>query len=379
MRPAHQIHPRRGNVIPITAVLALFLVGMVAFAIDTGYIAGSRTQLQAATDAGALAGCEKLGAWSGGAIPETSAKAECKKFALANQNLTIRDEDVKVERYNPAAPKGTRLSSLWSITSPPNCCEITMRRDALANGQLPLFFAPVLGQSKADVRAKSWAYMMPAAAIMPGAPVIPYAVQIDYYFAACAQTRIGVDGKVIGTQDQWTVKADGSTVAGADGVKEVMLFSDTNNKPGNFGSIDLGSTSNGTTELERQILYGPTLADFQDPAFASKVAPDGALYVPFYAGGDSGLSTTVKDSFQKIAGQSRIIPLYDVVISPGNTATYHIVNYAVVTIVQVDFTGNPKKLWVQPALLMTNKAVAATDLNVVTTWGIFTPPRLVMP
>jgi hypothetical protein len=73
------------------------------------------------------------------------------------------------------------------------------------------------------------------------------------------------------------------------------------------------------------------------------------------------------------------VPLYDVVVSPGDNAQYHIVAYAVVTIVQVDFTGNPKKLWVQPALLMTNKATAATDLNTVTTWGIFTPPRLVMP
>jgi len=379
MRCAHQHRPRRGNVIPITAVLALFLVGMVAFAIDTGYIAGSRTQLQAATDAGALAGCEKLGAWSGGTIPEASARAECKKFALANQNLTIRDEDIKIERYNPAAPKGTRLSALWSVTSPPNCCEITMRRDDLANGKLPLFFAPVLGQSKADVRAKSWAYMMPAAAIMPGSPLIPYAVQIDYYFAACAQTRIGVDGKVIGTQDGWTVRPDGSVVSGADGVKEVMLFSDTNNKPGNFGSLDIGSSSNGTGELNRQILNGPSVQDFQNSDFASKIAPDGGLYVPFYATGDSGLSTSVKDCFQQISGQSRIVPLYDVVLNSGDNATYHIVAYAVVTIVQVDFTGNPKKLWVQPALLMTNKAVAATDLNLVTTWGIFTPPRLVMP
>jgi hypothetical protein len=68
-----------------------------------------------------------------------------------------------------------------------------------------------------------------------------------------------------------------------------------------------------------------------------------------------------------------------VVINSGDNSTYHITNYAVVTIVQVDFTGNPKKMWVQPALLMTNKAIAATDLNLVTTWGIFTPPRLVMP
>jgi hypothetical protein len=379
VQPALRRSRRPGNVVPIVAILAVFLVGMVAFAIDTGYVAGTRTQLQAATDAGALAGCEKLGTWSGGPLPEASAKAEAKKFALANQNLTVRDADLRLLRYNPAAPAGSRISTTYSTTLPPNCVELTMRRDDLANGKLPLFFAPILGQSNTDVRARSTAYMMPAAAILPGSPMLPYAVQVDYYFAACAQTRIGVDGKTIGTQDKWTVRADGSVVSGADGVQEVMLYSDTNNKPGNFGSLDIGSSSNGTTELERQILYGPTVQDFQNSDFANKVAADGALYVPFYATGDSGLSTSVKDSFQQISGQSRIVPLYDVVVSPGDNAQYHIVAYAVVTIVQVDFTGNPKKLWVQPALLMTNKATAATDLNTVTTWGIFTPPRLVMP
>ncbi|HKB05265.1 MAG TPA: Tad domain-containing protein [Gemmataceae bacterium] len=379
MRPAHRSLRRPGNVIPIVAILAVFLVGMVAFAIDTGYVAGTRTQLQRATDSGALAGCEKLGKWAGGAIPDAAAKLECKKFAQANENLEIRDEDIRVLRYNPGAPKGSRISTLWSALSPPNCVEVTMRRDDLANGKLPLFFAPILGQKSADVRTRSWAYMMPAAGILPGAPVIPYAVQIDYYFAATGQTRIGVDGKTIGTQDNWTVRADGSVVSGADNVQEIMLFSDTNNKPGNFGSIDLGAASNGTPELERQIVYGPNAADFADPVFATKLAADGALYTPFYTGGDSGLSTTVRDSFSQIKGQSRIIPLYDVVINSGDNAMYHIVNYAIVTIVQVDFTGNPKKLWVQPAMLMTNKATAAMNIDQVVTWGIFTPPRLVIP
>src|ERR671937_386112 len=111
LHPALRRTRRPGNVIPIMAVLAVFLVGMVAFAIDTGYVAGTRTQLQAATDAGALAGCEKLAVYSGQTIPEASARAEAKKFAQANVNITIRDEDIKFYRYNPAAPPGSRLSS----------------------------------------------------------------------------------------------------------------------------------------------------------------------------------------------------------------------------------------------------------------------------
>ena len=212
--------------------------------------------------------------------------------------------------------------------------------------------------------------------------MLPYAVQVDYYFAATGQTRIGVDGKTIGTQDNWTVKPDGSVVSGADGVQEVMLFSDTNNKPGNFGSMDIGSSSNGTTELDpADPVRADRGSDFQNSDFANKVAADGAALRPVRPPtGDSGLSTSVKDEFQQITGQSRIVPLYDAVVSPGGQRPSTTSSaYAVVTIVQVDFTGNPKELWVQPALLMTDKATAATDLGHVTTWGIYTPPRLVMP
>src|SRR5215210_70812 len=97
--PSPRRSRRPGNVVPIVAILAVFLVGMVAFAIDTGYVAGTRTPLQRATDA-----------------------------------------DVRILRYNPAAPAGLRASTTYSVLNPPNCVEVTMRRDDLANGKLPLFF-----------------------------------------------------------------------------------------------------------------------------------------------------------------------------------------------------------------------------------------------
>ena len=111
MRRLTLSRPRRGNVVPVVAILAVFLVGMVAFAIDTGYVAGTRTQLQRAADAGALAGCEKLVTYPGQPVPEATARAETKKFAQANENLTIRDEDIRLLRYDPGAPPGMRVLS----------------------------------------------------------------------------------------------------------------------------------------------------------------------------------------------------------------------------------------------------------------------------
>ena len=51
---------RRGAIIPMAAVLMLPLVAMLAFALDVGLLALSRSQTQSAADAAALAGARKL-------------------------------------------------------------------------------------------------------------------------------------------------------------------------------------------------------------------------------------------------------------------------------------------------------------------------------
>src|SRR5262249_38726076 len=51
---------RRGAIIPLAAILMIPLMGMLAFAIDTGYIIMARSELQNAADAAALAAAEQL-------------------------------------------------------------------------------------------------------------------------------------------------------------------------------------------------------------------------------------------------------------------------------------------------------------------------------
>lgn len=378
MQLANPATVRRGHVIALFCILLVFLVGMVAFAIDTGFVAATRTQLQATSDAGALAGVEKLTTWPGQDVPEASARAEARKFVGLNDDLTVRNEDMRLLRYNPTRPAGQRISTAYSITSPPNAFEITLRRDTLANGRVSLFFAPVLGQGDADVRTKATGYILPAKGIKPGAPMLPYTMQIDYYFACLGQERRGVDNKKIDVADDYTVLPDGSVVLGPDGVSECVLFSSTQNKPGNFGSLDIGSRSNGTPELDRQIANGPSTGDFNDPDFYQKIAADGALYAPVNVTGDTGLSTSTKHQFELIFGEPRIIPLYDTVTGTGDGATYHVVAYAAITVLTVDFNGTPKRLWIQPSKVTTNK-VTAGDIDSVVSYGVFTPPKLVVP
>jgi hypothetical protein len=364
-------------VLPVVVILFVFLVGMVAFAIDTGYVALTRTQLQRAADAGAQAGVEKLAVLDGEPAPDAAARTELTKFVRLNESIDVRDEDVRLFRYDTVRTAADRVSTR-TTGKPPNAIEVTLRRDGLANGRLPLFFAPILGQSQADVRAKAVAYIAPARGLLPGAPLIPYTMHVNYYYAALGQDRDGMDGKKIQTTDLYTVKPDLTVAWGSDGIKEVVLFGSEKHTPGNAGSIDIGTASNGTPELRRQILHGPTLADFNQPDFKSKLQADGSLAPPFKAGGDPGLSVGVSDEFEAIEGKQRIIPLFDQVGGTGNNTKYDIVAFAAVSVVRSDLKGNPKRIWVQPTRIFTTKMTPAA-LDSAPTEGVFSPPKLVIP
>ena len=52
-----------------------------------------------------------------------------------------------------------------------------------------------------------------------------------------------------------------------------------------------------------------------------------------------------------VIGEAVTIPVYDTTNSNGNNAWFRVVGFAAVRIVKVDFTGNPKYLVVQPALV----------------------------
>ena len=51
---------RRGSIVVLAALLMVLLVGMLAFAIDIGYMSTVKAELQNAADAAALAGAERL-------------------------------------------------------------------------------------------------------------------------------------------------------------------------------------------------------------------------------------------------------------------------------------------------------------------------------
>src|SRR3954452_2896014 len=60
IRPNARKPRRSGAIAPLAAILTVFLLGMVAFAVDISWIALTSSQLQNDADAAALAGVQQL-------------------------------------------------------------------------------------------------------------------------------------------------------------------------------------------------------------------------------------------------------------------------------------------------------------------------------
>jgi Flp pilus assembly protein TadG len=386
---AHRPHRRRpGSTLAVVVILLVMLVGMVAFAIDVGRVAHARTGLQATADAGALAGISKVQSGTSATQDFTTGKAEVNKFVGGTAGnfpgLTVADADIVFGYYDPTAAAGSRFSTTLTNRAA-NATQVTLRRDGTTNPRLALSFSSLLGKSDSDVKARATAWSPQMGGFRPGAPVIPYAAQVDYFNAAAglperSHTAPGfVNVNANQLNDDYAIGTVGTTpTSGHDGVKEIVLFGSTQNTPGNFGSVDLGGSSNGTGILDRQLVSGPSASDFILLQLAGKLAADGSLQAPVNTTGDTGLSNGTQSTWEALVGQNRIIPLYSTVSGTGNTAAYQIIGFAGIRIVDVKMNGNPKKVTVQSTWFYSPKVTPATSSAQVSI-GAYAPPKLVLP
>lgn len=134
---------RRGAVIPLVAIMLVVILGMVAFAIDIGFIALADTELQRTADACAIAAVQQL--------PSTTAAVAAAQ-ELADQNrgsagpsLTV--SDIEFGHWD----RDTATFSLGGYQI--NAAKVTLNRTDANGNPLNLYWAPILGTSHADVTA----------------------------------------------------------------------------------------------------------------------------------------------------------------------------------------------------------------------------------
>jgi hypothetical protein len=343
--------------------MVMALLGLVALAVDVGYVFLVRTQLQAAADSAAMAGAAKL------IESETDVASTAQQYANRNTaggryvDLGANDVDLGTWDFH------TRIfdTAGWRT----NAIQVTTRRDATSGGEATLFFARVFGIDSLAVSAEATAALVNnfdgfrAPPSGENLPFLPLAIDEQTCDAMLAGNG----------SDEWTWDRESEQVRfGSDDVPEVRLFPETTGAPGNFGTVDIGANNNSTRDLGRQILEGLSSEDLAPHGGSLSLDEHGVLEL----NGDPGISAGIKDELATILGEPRIIPVYEEVTGQGNNACFKIVRFVGVRIMEVELTGNTanKRVMIQPAPVIVRGGIPSSESEPRSHW-VFSPVYLV--
>jgi hypothetical protein len=370
---------RRGSIAVFALVVLIIFFAMLAFSLDIGYIQVTRTELQRAADSAATAAAWELineDVASGSANPSVAtenARDAAEQYAAYNQVLgdepALSESDVQIGYLADPTDPDEQLDT--SGANPPNAVRVLVRRTAEQNGEIPLLFAQMLGTDSARRNAHATAafvsnfvgFRAPTDGSNLG--MLPFTLDIDTW-------NDMLDGNA---SDNWTWNAEtGEIESGADGILEVNLFPQSTGSPGNRGTIDIGSNNNSTADIARQITDGVSPADLAYHDGKLELNDAGELFL----NGDTGISAGVKDELVSIKGEPKVIPIFTQVNGPGNNATYTIVKFVGIRIMDVKLTGNMngKRVIIQPASMVSKGGIPSTD-GEQTTYYIYSAPWLV--
>lgn len=375
---------RRGVTFAFVTVTLVVMLGMASLTVDVGMMYRARAEAQAAADSAALAGAWKLldrGDLAG--APDSTdeiANARVSAALLASHNTVVNDSvvvdgatDVTIgylaDHTVPEAPMVFGNPNIY------NTVQVIVHRDEVRNGPIDLFFAGIFGQTTADIQAEAWAtFKDGVVGFRPNdrtgnAGLMPLALHRD------AWNRLLSGAFTAG--DNWSYnETTGVVSAGADGIRELNLYpgsGGTQLPPGNFGTVDFGSSGNSTADLARQIREGVSEDDLAALGGELVLGADGTLLL----NGDTGLSASIQNDLLSIKGQPRIIPLFSTVSGPGNNSMFTIVGFAGIRILDVRLTGamSSKRVIVQPAFVVDDSAVTGSGSG--GSAFVYTPVQLV--
>ena len=366
---------RRGAAAVFGIILMTSLVVLVAVTLDFGYIHVGETEMTRTADAAAMAGCWNLFEQKKGrsvVIPEPAqVHAEANRFAqlnpVGNDSLYLQQiGDLELGTYHANQPGLLDTSTPQTF----NAVRVTLRRQTVANGELPLFFGGITGRDSQSLHTKATAAMLTAidGFYPPGdgdenINLLPFALDLPSWLDTIAGN----------TYDNYNGLTS-SIANGSDGICETNLYPKGTGAPGNRGTVDIGGSNNSTNDIARQIVYGISAQDFFDLGKPLKLDGNGELLL----NGDTGISAGVKDELASIIGQTRIIPIYTQVTGNGNNAMFTIVRFEGVRILDVKLTGKPsgKHLTIQPANVVARNT-RIDDSGTNTSSHLFTPVMLV--
>jgi Flp pilus assembly protein TadG len=360
---------RRGAVAPLAALLAAFLLGMVSFALDVGYMVQVKGDLQNAADAAALAGVKPLmDGYVNYCLATTStqqqsimtaamnsATAFAQNYASYNSaggvsSLTLNSSDVQFG-FTDASGNYTPLSG----TSPyPNTIKVTMRRDSTANGSLSLYFAPVFG-------IKSVTLQVSAAATMYGGTPNSFNSNPNENLHVLPMTYdVNAWNNFLTTG----LDPDGNQTV-YNGYPAIQVYPSVKS-PGNFGQLSLDDSHVGTPYETGWVNNGIGSTQIQALLNANLVPLSNHNNTLWDWQGDTGMKQSLVSAVNAQAGNQFIMPLfnpyndgvpnsssYSAGTGQGSNYYYQIVQFVGITIVP----SNSGTVVVQPC--------AVVDANVI--------------
>ena len=257
-RPSH----RRGNVLVLSALLMIMMFGMLAFAVDTGWILHVRTELQRTADACAMAAAGRLpneaeativahsvaaqNNWASGV--ETGAGDELHGSDIDPLDVEYGLWDRDTATFTTPTPSGRST----------NAVRVTLRRSEASKNPIGLFFGHMLGTPNADVSASATAMYDrwlcgPFVGIdwmsVPGTPDTdsfdstkgPYGgANTADRGSICSDGPVGVDGAGVVRGDARAGRGHGVTITGGATVTGSI---GSRQKPLNLPAVDVSTVA----------------------------------------------------------------------------------------------------------------------------------------
>lgn len=370
---------RRGAVAVLVALLLIPILAFVALSIDIGWITMTRAELQSAADSAAAAGAQQLmsgvvqynlpGASQGSIVStaKTTAISYATQYTGFNAaggvgSLALNSSDVE---FGFTDASGAYTAGGGGF---PNTVKVVVRRDNNANGSLGLFFAPILGVKYEALTATA------AATIYSGSitnfnssagvngSLLPVAVDINAWNAFMATGQ----------------SPNGTIQSGPNNAPQMQVYPSPKNAPGNFGLVSTGPPSQNTPTFADWVDNGPSSSDLA--YLMGNGMPSASSPTPWQAG--PGLKSVLDPDFASVAGQPRLIPLfqpistspYQAAGSSGSNAYYNIVGFVGATITQATGSGSNINIAIQPCATIDPTAVfdPSTIVPALTTAQLFT-------
>lgn len=439
---------RQGSVLILAAALLIVIFLFAALVVDLGFLSLSFSQAQNSADAAAHAAAADL---YPSPVPQTAIKlplqlpiyrpyipkadvtqaiASARALAGSNRIANARSphllsDDIKFGVYDNGIVVGPPatvnlvdglLSALNLRTTDntfANSVQVTVRRDSQANGDLTLFFAPLVGRSTRGMKASSTAAVMRGYGCSDGDLMLPFAMDITIWNAirftngevnAVDLSPLGINldtvalGNLVGQNpllsfvnqtspydlmgnpicvlDNYSWHRPMTSVTpGPDKVWEVVLLGDQLQKvkgsgvlgsvlgtvkriPATFVTLDFRGSSSNTPDAS---YLNRVIASGIDPADVNGTSTSGGyrIWLPFSVPGCFEIPSECETDLKAIVGRPRIMPLYATL--PGtviNKATdllgfrhqFSIVGWAAVVITRVNLSGPIRYINIEPAI-----------------------------